>query len=120
MLENIVWDQEINLFDIYKQCSEIFMSITPSPGTNFAASFRHACSGHEAQYYGNLWSEILACDIYCSNLKPAGILEPKTGSNYRENFLEPGSIKTGDELFQNLMKRGPIIEPFLKTYGILS
>ncbi|KAF1744572.1 hypothetical protein MXB_2817, partial [Myxobolus squamalis] len=93
----------INFYDIYKQCSQIFMLITPSSGTNFAASFRHTCSGYEAQYYGYLWSEIIACDIYCSIFKAENTFKPESGSKYRKYILEPGSTKNGNELFQNFM-----------------
>ncbi|KAF1742634.1 hypothetical protein MXB_3676, partial [Myxobolus squamalis] len=111
---------EANTFDVYRKCMEEYLSITPTPGTNFSASFGHMCGDYDAQYYGYLWSLVFACDMFLSRFKKEGIFNSETGMSYRTKILEPGSTKDGSELLRDFLGRDPIMEPFLKIAGIIS
>ncbi|KAF1743736.1 hypothetical protein MXB_5089, partial [Myxobolus squamalis] len=80
----------LSMFD-YKihTSSEVFMFFNFE--TNNTRSFYHLCLTHSAKYYGYLWSDVFACDMFLSRFKKEGIFNLETGLSYRKNILEPGS-----------------------------
>jgi Zn-dependent oligopeptidase len=56
-----------------------------------AASWYHLCMGYDAGYYGYLWSEVYAADLFAEfQHGEGGCMSPVTGRRYREAILAPG------------------------------
>ncbi len=96
---------------------EEVMLVPMTPGTHPEASFGHIMGGYDAGYYGYLWSEVFAQDMF-SRFEKAGPLDPKTGASYRREILEPGSSREESDSLRAFLGREPSDEPFLKSIGL--
>jgi thimet oligopeptidase len=84
---------------------------------HFAATFGHMMGGYDAGYYGYLWSEVFADDMF-SRFEAAGVLDSKTGKAYRDIILAKGRTEEPGELLKQFLGREPNEEAFLRLTGI--
>ncbi|XP_077498788.1 thimet oligopeptidase-like isoform X1 [Amblyomma americanum] len=103
---------------LYRDIQERLLGYKPQDGTNFAANFSHLMGGYDARYYGYHWSEVFSMDLFDTRFKKEGILNPKTGMDYRRQILEPGSTKDAEELLRNFLGRDPTMDAFLRSKGL--
>ncbi len=87
------------------------------PNAHFAASFGHLMGGYDAGYYGYLWSEVFAADMF-TRFQKEGVLNPTTGRDYRNIILAKGRTEDPDQLLKEFLGRAPNEEAFLKMTGI--
>ncbi|MBI2602715.1 MAG: Zn-dependent oligopeptidase [Deltaproteobacteria bacterium] len=80
------------------------------------ASFGHIMGGYEAGYYGYLWSEVYAQDMFTRFAKE-GLLNPQTGKDYRRIIVELGDTKDPMDLIVSFLGRKPNNEAFLRQLG---
>jgi len=86
-------------------------------GTHFPASFGHMMGGYDAGYYGYLWSEVYAQDMF-SRFEKEGLLNSKTGGDYRHAVLESGNMRDAIELLREFLGREPNSQAFYRKLGI--
>uniref|UniRef100_A0A023FXA5 Putative thimet oligopeptidase ixodes scapularis thimet oligopeptidase n=1 Tax=Amblyomma parvum TaxID=251391 RepID=A0A023FXA5_AMBPA len=103
---------------LFRKIQEQLLGYKPQEGTNFSANFSHLMAGYDAQYYGYLWSQVFSADLFETRFKKEGILNPKTGMDYRRQILEPGSTKDAEELLRDFLGRDPTMEAFLRSKGL--
>ena len=84
--------------------------------THMQASFDHLLD-YSASYYGYLWSEVYAEDMY-SMFEKNGVLNPVIGKRYRETILEKGGSEDPMVLMEKFIGRKPSHEAFYKSLGI--
>ncbi len=88
------------------------MSFDSVPGDMFPASFGHLM-GYAAGYYGYLWSEVFAQDMF-SKFEEQGVLNKKLGMKYRRDILEKGNMEEPMDLLRRFLGREPNQKAFLK------
>jgi Zn-dependent oligopeptidase len=80
------------------------------------ASFMHLCAGYDAGYYGYLWSEVFAADMF-SRFR-GNVLNPGIGGEYRKKILESAATRPSQEILENFLGRKPTESSFLNSLGI--
>jgi Zn-dependent oligopeptidase len=73
--------------------------------------------GYDAGYYGYLWSEVYAADMF-TQFQSAGLLNPEVGMRYRKTILENGNLKDAQDLLRDFLGREPNSEAFFKKLHI--
>lgn len=102
---------------IYKDISKKIMMIAIPDNTVPQASFGHLMGGYDAGYYGYLWSEVYAHDLF-SEFEKYGLFNTELGKKYRTLILERGGEIEPDELIQSFLGRKPNMDAFLKSMGL--
>ena len=101
---------------LYRDMVKKYTGINMSPDAIFPAGFGHL-DGYDAGYYGYLWSNMYAADMFTRFAKE-GILNKKTGADYKKWILEKGGSMSEIELVKGFLGRTPSNEAFLKEVGV--
>ena len=89
----------------------------PIAGGHFAGTFGHMMGGYDAGYYGYLWSEVYAQDMF-TVFEAKDLLSPKVGARYRTDILERGSMQDALTNLKDFLGRDPSPDAFFKKLGI--
>jgi thimet oligopeptidase len=87
-------------------------------GGHFAGTFGHMMGGYEGGYYGYLWSEVFAADMFTRFAKE-GVLNPVVGKAYRDLILARGRTEEPAQLLKAFLGREPSEAAFLGQLGIV-
>jgi len=96
---------------------ENILTLRPPSETCWISQFAHIINEYDVGYYGYLWSQVFALDMFNSKFKK-NPLDPKIGLEYREKILKPGSSKDAKDMLIDFLGREPNEEAFLKDMGL--
>ncbi len=100
--------------DVTKMYNDIFSQIRmlePIKGTRPEASYDHIMNGYDAGYYGYLWSEVYAMDMFTKFEDQ--LLSTNIGREYRTTILEQGGSQDPMDLVSKFLGRLPNSTAFL-------
>jgi Zn-dependent oligopeptidase len=81
-----------------------------------AANFGHLMGGYESGYYGYLWSEVYAAEVFQLFKQSGDIFNRDLGLHYRQCILEKGGTETGFNMMEKLLKREPNNKAFMEAF----
>lgn len=100
----------------YRDIVKKYIGVMLPEDSLFLSGFGHF-SGYDAGYYGYMWSKVYAVDMF-TRFEKEGLLNPKTGGDYRREILAVGSSRDEMESVRAFLKREPSDEAFLKEIGL--
>jgi thimet oligopeptidase len=117
MLDMTVHTKEVkDPVAFYAKISKRLLGVDPPKRQLWIGSFAHIAHGYDAGYYGYLWSKVYAEDMF-SRFAKEGVLNLKTGRDYRAWILEKGSSREEMDLVKGFLGRAPNNKAFLKSIG---
>lgn len=100
---------------MYHNLFENMLGLPASRDTHPEAAFGHLMGGYDAGYYGYLWSEVFAADMF-SKFKEEGLFSKDLGNKYRACILEKGGSKRPDALIEEFLDRKSKQDAFLEKF----
>ncbi len=110
-------DGPVDVNQIYLDLYQQILGQEPMLEQQFPASFGHLMGGYDAGYYGYLWSEVYAQDMF-TLFDKNGLSNPEIGARYRKTILEQGNMQEALDLLKNFLGREPSSEAFFKKLHI--
>jgi len=107
----------VDTVKVHDQLYKSILGIDPLSGNRFAAGFGHMMGGYDAGYYGYLWSEVYAQDMF-TQFENGKLLDPAVGMKYRKTILESGNMMDPMGLLKQFLGREPNQEAFFRKLGI--
>jgi len=84
---------------------------------HFAGTFGHMMGGYDGGYYGYLWSEVFAADMW-TRFQKEGVMNPVVGRAYRDKVIARGRTVEPDALLRDFLGRAANETAFLEVLGI--
>jgi thimet oligopeptidase len=106
--------------DIQQTYDNLYRDIVgqePIAGNHFPGTFGHLMGGYDAGYYGYLWSEVYAQDMF-TMFPENDLMNAEVGARYRKTILEQGNMKDALDLLREFLGREPNSDAFFKKLGL--
>lgn len=111
-------DEDIDLAPFWNQLrQEIALVANGDTVSRGYQSFGHIMGGYQAGYYGYLWSQVFAADIYYTKFKDDP-MNSKAGVEYRDLVLSRGGSREEMDNLTELLGRAPNNVAFSKELGL--
>lgn len=101
---------------LYRDLIKKYIGIILPKDAIFPAGFGHL-DGYDAGYYGYLWSNVYAADMF-TRFEKEGVMNKKTGADYKKWILEKGGSMEEIDLVKGFLGRTPNNKAFLKEIGV--
>lgn len=105
--------------------SALFRAIQPKmlPGVSFSDATHFECAfghltGYGATYYGYMWSEVFAQDVFQYIKERDGLLSPELGRRYRDKIIGVGGGRDPNEMLKDFLGREPNSNAFIQKLGV--
>jgi Zn-dependent oligopeptidase len=109
-------DATVDVDATYNKNYQEILGIAPLEGNHFMGTFGHMMGGYDAGYYGYIWSEVYAQDMW--SLFKGNPLNEEMGMKYRKTILEQGSMRPALDLIEELLGRPLSFDAFYEKLGI--
>lgn len=109
--------KEMDVTEVYKNTYRELTGMQPLAETHMPATFGHLMGGYDAGYYGYLWSNVYAMDMF-TRFENGKLLSPEVGGLYRKIILEKGNLVDASELLKQFLGRQPNSEAFFQFLGV--
>lgn len=109
-------DENVNVEEDYNKLQDKLSPLVHNPAC-LAANFGHLMGGYESGYYGYLWSEVYAAEVFQLFKQSGNIFNREVGLHYRQSILEKGGTRTGFEMMETLLGRSPSNDAFLEQFS---
>ncbi len=106
-----------HLPEIYNKMMKKMVGLKLPKSQLFPAGWGHIGAEYAAGYYSYAWAENYASDMF-TRFEKEGLLNPKTGRDYRKWILEKGSSMDEMDLIKGFLGRKPNNKAFLRHIGI--
>lgn len=103
--------------EVWGRLAEKIALIPEQKGTHYCARFGHMAGGYDAQYYGYLWSEVFAQDMF-SRFEEEGIFNQEVGKAYRKLILGEVIMYEEEKKVEEFLGRPSNEKAFMKSLGI--
>lgn len=116
-LHTIDTQEKIDALDLTKLWNELreeiaLISNGGIDNTGYS-TFGHIAGGYESGYYGYLYSQVFATDIYYTHFK-SDPMNVERGIRYRDTILKNGGSKEILDILEELLGRAPNSDAFLQ------
>lgn len=81
------------------------------------AGFGHLMGGYDSAYYGYLWAEVFAADLF-TRFESTGLLDQTSGLDYKKWILEKGGTEDPDQLIEGFLQRPSNNKAFIQGLGL--
>ena len=103
---------------LYRDLIKKYTGVVLPKDAIFPAGFGHL-DGYDAGYYGYLWSNVYAADMF-TRFEKEGIMSKKVGADYKKWILEKGGSMEEIDLLKGFLGRAPNSKAFLVEIGVKS
>lgn len=110
-------DGNVDPNEAYERLYREMVGVEPIPGGKFPANFGHMMGGYDSGYYGYLWSEVYAQDMF-SKFPKSNLTSANMGGRYRRMILEQGNMKEPMDMLVAFLGRKPKTDAFFRELGI--
>jgi thimet oligopeptidase len=107
----------VNVQETYDMLYREIVGQEPIAGNHFPGTFGHMMGGYDAGYYGYLWSEVYAQDMF-TQFPANDLTDSDVGGRYRNVILEQGGMKDALTLLREFLGRDPNPEAFFRKLGL--
>ncbi|PIU00236.1 MAG: peptidase [Bdellovibrionales bacterium CG10_big_fil_rev_8_21_14_0_10_45_34] len=107
----------VDVHATYDQLYKEILLVEPLEGGRFVAGFGHLMGGYDAGYYGYIWSEVYAADMF-TRFEKEGLLNANAGEAYRKWILEPGRMLDPLSMIESFLGRPYSTEAFYRKLGL--
>ncbi|HMQ09797.1 MAG TPA: M3 family metallopeptidase [Oligoflexia bacterium] len=108
---------KIDPIQLWSSVQENIFKIAMPEDSLKVAGFGHLMGGYDSAYYGYLWAEVFAADLF-TRFEKNGLLDQNTGLDYKKWILEKGGSEDAEILIEGFLQRPSNNNAFIQGLGL--